>query len=101
MFYVTLLSVRKLVFCVLVVSTSISPYWRHIQSALNSLGNSLGACPPGERRNEGKFDFLGLVVLFGCWVRFLPPHLYKSCGWLGCGYDDKFSFLRERSERKE
>lgn len=45
MFYVTLLSVRKLVFCVLVVSTSTSPYWRHIQSALNSLGNSLGDCP--------------------------------------------------------
>lgn len=53
MFYVTLLSVRKLVFCVLVVSTSTSPYWRHIQSALNSLGNSLGACPPGVK-SEGK-----------------------------------------------
>ncbi len=35
MFYVILLSVRKLVFCVLVVSTSTSPYWRLIQLALS------------------------------------------------------------------
>ena len=32
---------------------------------------------------RGKFDFLALVEMFGCRVRFLPPHLYKSGGWLG------------------
>ena len=44
-----------------------------------------GDCSPGVKSEgkRGKFDFLALVEMFGCWVRFLPPHLYKSGGWLG------------------
>ena len=49
-------------------------------------GKWRGACPPGVRsegKRGGKFDFLALVVKFGCWVRFLPPHFSKCGGWLG------------------
>ena len=49
------------------------------------------------KANEGG----ALVVMFGCMVRFLPPHFAKCGGWLGCGCDDEFSFLCEQSERTE
>ena len=41
-----------------------------------------GDCPPGVRRNEGKFDFWALVVKSDLRAR-LPPYFAKCGGWLG------------------
>ena len=35
------------------------------------------------------------LVLILVFLEGLPPHFAKCGGWLGCGWDAEFSFLRE------
>ena len=50
-------------------------------------GKWRGDCPPGVRRNEGKFDFGALVVSSDLRAR-LPPLLYKCGGWVWCAVSE-------------